>query len=107
VGEQSSIAGGGREIATSHNMRDVMRMAAAWYGTGIGGGGGGGKTTMAQKAMTAAAAMVTATIPRGGSAGYLLGQVSLMTWPVGEAASEPAVGGRGRFFGGGLRAVRD
>ena len=42
VGEQSSIAGGGREIATSHNMRDVMRMAAAWYGTGIGGGGGGG-----------------------------------------------------------------
>ncbi len=40
VGEQSSIAGGGREIATSHNMRDVMRMAAAWYGTGIGGGGG-------------------------------------------------------------------
>jgi len=55
VGERSSIAGGGREIATSHNMRDVMRMAAAWYGTGIGGGGGGGKTTMAQKAMTAAA----------------------------------------------------
>jgi len=49
VGEQSSIAGGGREIATSHNMRDVMRMAAAWYGTGIGGGGGGGgKMTMAQ-----------------------------------------------------------
>jgi hypothetical protein len=47
VGEQSSIAGGGREIATSHNMRDVMRMAAAWYGTGIGGGGGGGgKTTI-------------------------------------------------------------
>jgi len=42
VGEQSSIAGGGREIATSHNMRDVMRMATAWYGTGIGGGGGGG-----------------------------------------------------------------
>ena len=33
-------------------MRDVMRMAAAWYGTGIGGssggggGGGGGKTTI-------------------------------------------------------------
>lgn len=106
VGEQSSIAGGGREIATSHNMRDVMRMAAAWYGTGIGGGGGG-KTTMAQKAMAAAAAMVTATILRGGSAGYLLGQVSLMTWAVGEAASQPAVGGRGRFFGGGLRAVRD
>ncbi len=51
-------------------MRDVMRMAAAWYGTGIGGGGGSGssgKTTMAQKAMAAAAAMVTATIPRGGS----------------------------------------
>ena len=47
MGEQSSIAGGGREIATSHNMRDVMRMAAAWYGTGIGGGGGGGgKTTI-------------------------------------------------------------
>jgi len=96
VGEQSSIAGGGREIATSHNMRDVMRMAAAWYGTGIGGDDGGGKTTMAQKAMAAAAAaMVTATIPRGGSAGYLLGQVSLMTWAVGEAASQPAVGGRG------------
>ena len=108
MGEQSSIAGGGREIATSHNMRDVMRMAAAWYGTGIGGGGGGGgKTTMAQKAMAAAAAMVTATIPRGGSAGYLLGQVSLMTWAVGEAASQPAVGGRGRFFGEGLRVVRD
>ena len=52
MGEQSSIAGGGKEIATSHNMRDVMRMAAAWYGTGIGGGsgggggGGGGKTTI-------------------------------------------------------------
>ena len=107
MGERSSIAGGGREIATSHNMRDVMRMAAAWYGNGIGGGGGGGTTTMAQKAMTAAAAMVTATIPRGGSAGYLLGQVSLMTWAVGEAASQPAVGGRGRFFGGGLRAVQD
>ena len=101
VGEQSS-----REIATSHNMHDVMRMAVAWYGTGIGGSGGGGKMTMAQKAM-AAAAMVTATILRGGSAGYLLGQVSLMTWAVGEAASQPAVGGRGRFFGGGLRAVRD
>jgi len=97
VGEQSSIAGGGREIATSHNMRAVMRMAAAWYGTGIGGGGGGGggKTTMAQKAMAAVAAMVTATIPRGDSAGYLLGKVSLMTWAVGEAASQPAVGGRG------------
>lgn len=106
MGEQSSIAGGGREIATSHNMHDVMRMAVPWYGTRIGGGGGG-KTTMAQKAMAAAAAMVTATIPRGGSAGYLLGQVSLMTWAVGEAASQPAVGGRGRFFGGGLRAVRD
>ncbi len=88
-----------------------MRMAAAWYGTGIGGGGGGsgsgGKTTMAQKAMAAAAAMVTATIPRGGSAGYLLGQVNLMTWAVGEAASQPAVGGRGQFLGGGHRAVRD
>ncbi len=96
VGEQSSIAGGGREIATSHNMRDVIRMAAAWYGTRIGGGnggGGGGKTTMAQKAMAAAATMVTATIPRGGSAGYLLGQVSLITWAVGEVASQPAVGG--------------
>ncbi len=97
MGEQSSIASGGREIATSHNMRDVMRMAAAWYGTGIGGGnggGGGGKTTMAQKAMAAAAAIVTGTIPKGGSAGYLLGQVSLMTWAVlGEAASQPAVGG--------------
>jgi len=107
VGEQSSIAGGGREIATSHNMRDVMRMAAAWYGTRIGGGGGG-KMTMAQKAtMAAAAAMVTVTIQRGGSAGYLLGQMSLMTWAVGEAASQPAVGGRGQFFGGGLRTVRD
>ncbi len=96
VGEQSSIAGGGREITTSHNMHDVMRMAAAWYRTGIGsgnGGGGGGKTTMAQKAMAAVAAMVTATILRRGSAGYLLGQVSLMTWAVGEAASQPAVGG--------------
>ncbi len=75
--EQSSIAGGGREIATSYNMRDVMRMAAAWYGTGIGGSGGGsGKTTTVQKAMAAAVATVTATIPRGGSAGYLLGQVT-------------------------------
>jgi hypothetical protein len=47
VGEESSIAGGGREIATSHNMRDMMRMTMAWYGTGIGGGGGGGgKTTI-------------------------------------------------------------
>jgi len=110
VGEQSSVAGGGREITTSHNMRDVMRMAAAWYGTGISGsngGGSGGKTTMAQKAMAATAVMVTATIPRGGSVGYLLEEVSLMTWAVGEAASQPAVGGRGRFFGGGLRAVRD
>ena len=96
VGEQSSIVGGGREIPTSHNMRDVMRMAAAWYGTGIGGGGGGGgKTTTAQKATAEKAATVTAAIPRGGSAGYLLGQVSLMTWVVGEAASQPAVGGRG------------
>jgi hypothetical protein len=94
VGEQSSIAGGGREIATSHNMCDVMQMAVAWYGTGIGGGGGGGgKTTTAQKATVAAVATVTATIPRGGSAGYLLGQVSLMIWAVGEAASQPAVGG--------------
>ncbi len=50
-------------------MRDVMRMAAAWYGTGIGGGGG--KMTTAQKAMAAAAATVTVTIPRGGSAGKL------------------------------------
>ena len=106
MGERSSIAGGGREIATSHNMRDVMWMAGAWYGTGIGGsGGGGGKMTMAQKATAAAAAMVTATIPRGGSVGYLLGQVSLMTWAVGEAASQPAVGGRGWFLGGGPRAV--
>lgn len=48
VGEQSSIAGGGREIATSHNMRDVMRMAAAWYGTGIGGSGGGKMTIGAE-----------------------------------------------------------
>ncbi len=107
MGAQSFIAGGGREIATNHNMRDVMRMAAAWYGTGIGGGGGGSKTTMAQKATAAAAATVTATIPRGGSAGYLLGQVSLMTWALGEVASQPAVGGRGRFLGGGPRAVRD
>jgi hypothetical protein len=77
-------------------MHDVMRMAAAWYGTRIGGGsGGGGKTTTVQKAMTAAAATVTATISRGGSAGYLLGQVSLMTWAVGEAASQPTVGGQG------------
>ncbi len=90
-------------------MHDVMRMAATWYGTGIGGGGGssGGKTTTAQKATGEAAATVTGTIPRGGSAGYLLGQVSLMTWVAGEAASQPAVGGRGRFFGGGLCMVRD
>ncbi len=91
-------------------MRDVMRMAATWYGTGIGSGGGsggGGKTTTAQKAMAMAAATVTLTIPRGGSAGYLLRQVSLMTWAVGEAASQPAVGGRGRFLGGGLREVQD
>ncbi len=95
MGEQSSIAGGEREIATSHNMRDVMQMAAAWYDTGIGGGGGNGgnKTTTVQKVTAAAAATVTAAIPRGGSAGYLLGQVSLMTWVVGEAASHPAVGG--------------
>ena len=94
MGEQSSIVGGGREIATSHNMRDVMQMAVAWYGTGIGSGSGGdGKTTMAQKATVAAATTVTVTIPRGGSAGYLLRQVSLMTWVVGEVASQPAVGG--------------
>ena len=36
----------GREIATSHNMREVMRMATAWYGPGIGGGGGGDKTSI-------------------------------------------------------------
>ncbi len=85
-----------------------MRMVAAWYGTGIGSdGGGGGKTTTAQKAAAAAAATVTATILRGGSAGYLLEQVSLMTWAVGEAASQPAVGGRGQFLGGGPRAVRN
>ncbi len=109
MGEQSSIAGGGREeIATSHNMRDVTPMAAAWYGTEIGGGGdGGGKTTTAQKATAAAAVMVTAIIPRGGGAGYLLGQVSLMTWAVGEVASQPAVGGQGWFSGGGPRTVRD
>ena len=95
-------------------MCDVMWMTAAWYGTGIGsggGGGGGGKTTMAQKAAAAAAAAaaatVIATIPRGGRAGYLLGKVSLMTWAVGEAASQPAVGGRGQFWGGGHCAVRD
>ncbi len=90
MGEQSSIAGGEREITTSHNMRDVMQMAAAWYGTGIGSGGGGGgdTTTTAQKATAAAAvaATVTVTIPKGGSAGYLLGQVRLMTRVVGEAA---------------------
>ncbi len=90
MGEQSSIAGGGGENATSHNMRDVTRMATAWCGTGIGGGGGG-KTTTAQKAM--AAARATVTIPRGGGAEYLLRQVSLMTWVVGEAASQPTVGG--------------
>ncbi len=93
MGEQSSIAGGGREIATSHNMRDMMWMAVAWYRTGIGGSGGGVKTTTAQKAAAAAVATVTVMIPRGGSAGYLLGQVSLMTWAVSEAASQPAVGG--------------
>ncbi len=94
MGEQSSIAGGEREIATSHNMCGVMRMAAAWYGAGIGGGGGSGdKTTTAQKATVAAAATVTMMIPREGSAEYLLGQVSLMAWVVGEAASHPAVGG--------------
>ena len=37
MGEQSSIAGGGREIVASHNMRDVTQMAAAWYSTRIGG----------------------------------------------------------------------
>ena len=81
MGEQSTIASGGREIATSHSMRDVTRMATAWYSTGIGGGGGsGGKKTMMQKAMVVAAAavMVMATISLGGGAGYLLGQVSLM-----------------------------
>ena len=95
VGEQSSIAGGGREIVTSHNMRDVTRMAAAWYGTGIDGGGGGGgcKTTTVQKAMAVMAATIMATIPRGGGTGYLLSQVSHMTWAVGETASQPAVGG--------------
>ena len=94
MGEQSSIAGGKREIPTSHNMRDVMRMSVAWYGTGIGSGGGSGdKTTTAQKATVAAAATVTGTIPREGSAGYLLGQVSLMPWVVGEGAFQPAVGG--------------
>ncbi len=94
VGEQSSIVGDGREIPTSHNMHDMMQMAAAWYGTGIGSGGSGsGKMTTAQKATTVVAATVTTTIPRGGSAGYLLRQVSLMTWVVGEVASQPAVGG--------------
>jgi hypothetical protein len=110
VGEQSSIAGGESEITTSHNMHDVTRMAAAWYGTGIGigsDGGGGSKTTMAQKATAAAAAMVTATMPRGGGARYLLGQVSLMMWAVGEAASQPAVGGLGQFWGGGPCAAWD
>jgi hypothetical protein len=92
------------------HMGDTTRMAAAWYDTGIGGGGGGGgssggKTTMAQKVTAVAAARVMATIPRGGGAGYLLGQVSLMTRAVGEAASQPAVGGRGQFWGGGPRAV--
>ena len=79
------------------HMGDTMRMAVAWYGTGIGGGGSGSvsKTTTAQKAMRAAAARVMETIPKGGGAGYLLGQVSLMTWAVSEAASWPAVGGRG------------
>ena len=73
-----------------------MQMAAAWYGTGIGSGGGGGDTTTtAQKAMAAAAvaATVTVTIPKGGSAGYLLRQMRLMTRVVGEAASQLAVGG--------------
>ncbi len=98
MGEQSSIAGGGREIATSHNMRDVTRTTAVWYGTKIGGSGGG-KTMTAQKAMATAAARVTATIPRGGGAWYLLGQVSLMTWAVREAASQSAVGGQGQLLG--------
>ncbi len=82
MGELSTIAGGGREITTSHNMRDVTRMATAWYGTRIGVGGigvGGGKMTTAQKATATAATTVMTTIPRGGGAGYLLGQVSLMT----------------------------
>jgi hypothetical protein len=58
VWEQSSIAGGGREITTSHNMCDVMQMAVAWYSTwiGIGSGGGGSKTTTAQRATAVAAA---------------------------------------------------
>ena len=102
VGEQSSIAGGEREITTSHNMRDMTRMAAAWYGTGIGIGsnsGGGSKMMTAQKATAAAAETVTATISRGGGVGYLLGQESLMMWAVGEVTSQPTVGGRGRFWG--------
>ena len=107
MGEQSSIGGGGKEIAISHNMRDVTRMAVAWYGTGIGGGGGGDKTTRTQKAMAAAAAAVTATIPGGGCAGYLLRQVSLMMWAVCEAASQLAVGGRGQFLEGEPCAVQD
>ncbi len=65
-------------------------MAPAWYGTGIGGGGGG-KTTTAQKATVGA--RVTVTILRGGGAGYLLGQVSLMTRAVSKAKSQPAVEG--------------
>jgi hypothetical protein len=45
VGEQSTIASGGREITKNHNMRDMTRMTAVWYGTrigvsGVGGGGG-------------------------------------------------------------------
>ena len=82
-------------------MCDVTRMAVVWYGTGIGGGGSG-KTTRARKATTwatAAAVTVMATILRGGGAGYLLGQVSLMVWAVGEAASQPAVGGQGQLLG--------
>ena len=91
MAEQSSIASGGREIATSHNMCDVTQMPAAWYGTGIGGGGGGsgGKTATAQKATAATAATVMGMIPRGDGTWYLLKQVSLMTWAVGEAAFSP------------------
>ena len=53
----------------------------------------------ALKATAAAAETVTATILRGGGAGYLLGQGSLMTWAVGEVASQPTVEGQGRFRG--------
>ena len=63
-------------------MRDVTRMVTAWYSTGIdvgSGGSGGSKMTTAQKATAAVAAMVTATMPMEGDAGYFLRQVSLMT----------------------------